>query len=390
MNQGQTVFSQIMHYLPTRRLAACVKRYNGNAYAKHLTCLDQFKIMALGQLTRCDSLRDIVTCLKAIRPRLYHLGISHCAPRSTLADANERRPWRIYADLATALIQHATDLYRDEDLGEELKDLRLYAFDASMIDLCLAQFPWAPYQRSKGAVKLHTLLNLRGNIPTFIDITHGKVNDVRGLDMLTIEPGAYYIMDRGYLDFRRLYRMKQSLGFFITRTKKNTKFSRRYSQPIDKSTGLRCDQTIILTGTYTPTYYPEPLRRIKYRDPQTDKTLVFLTNDFELPALVIAQLYKMRWQVELFFKWIKQHLRIKQFYGHSDNAVKTQIWIAVATYLLVAILRKELGIEARLYEILQFLSKAIFEKAPINEFFWPTNSNPPHPILYNQLALFNL
>ena len=390
MNQGQTVFSQIMHYFPQHRFATCVNRYNGDAYAKHLTCLDHFKIMALGQLTQCDSLRDIVTCLKAIRPRLYHLGIRHCVPRSTLANANETRPWQIYADLATILIQQANRLYRDDDLGEELRGLTLYAFDASMIDLCLTQFPWAPYQQSKGAIKLHTLLNLRGNIPTFIDITHGRVNDVRGLDKLTIQPGAYYIMDRGYLDFRRLYRLKQSLGFFITRAKKNTQFARRYSRPIDKSTGLRCDQTIVLTGTHTPMYYPEPIRRIKFCDPVTGKTLVFLTNEFELPALVIARLYKMRWQVELFFKWIKQHLRIKRFYGRSANAVKTQIWISISTYLLVAILKKEMGLEARLYEILQFLSKAIFEKAPIKGFFWPTELPQAKGAFCNQLSLFEL
>ena len=390
MNQGQTVFSQILHYLPTRRFATCVRRHNGDAYAKRLTCLDQFKIMALGQLTQCDSLRDIVSCLRAVQPRLYHLGIGYCAPRSTLADANEQRPWQIHADLSAILIERATWLYRNEDLGEELAGLKLYAFDATMIDLCLKQFPWAPYQPTKGAIKLHTLVNLRGNIPTFIDLTHGKVNDVRGLDVLPVEPGAYYIMDRGYLDFRRFYRLKQGLAFFITRPKSNTNFARRYSRPVDKATGLRCDQTIVLTGDHTPEYYPEPLRRIKYRDPETDKPLVFLTNDFDLPAILIARLYKMRWQVELFFKWIKQHLRIKRFFGRSDNAVRTQIWIAIATYLLVSILRKEQNIDASLYEMLQFLSKALFEKAPINDFFWPISEpdhNQPNP---NQLPLFNL
>jgi len=390
MNQGQSVFSQILNHLPTRRFATCVHRHNGDAYAKQLTCLDQFKIMALGQLTRCDSLRDIVSCLRSVQPRLYHLGIGHCVSRSTLADANERRPWLIYADLASVLIEQATELYQHEYLGEELVNLRLYALDSSMIDLCLRQFPWAPYQRTKGAIKLHTLLNLRGNIPTFIDVTHGKVNDVRGLDVVPIQPGAYYIMDRGYLDFARLYRLKQSLGFFITRAKKNLKFARRYSHPVDKSTGLRCDQTIVLTGTNTSEYYPEPLRRVKFRDPETGKMLVFLTNDFELSALVIAQLYKMRWQVELFFKWIKQHLRIKRFFGRSDNAVRTQIWIAIATYLLVAILRKRLSIEASLYEILQFCSRSIFEKALINSYFWPIEPNTPNCPMDNQLPLFTL
>jgi len=390
MNLGQTVFSQVMQFFPLRRFHTCVERYRGDAYVKQFSCLDQFRVMALAQLTYRRSLRDITACLKSLRPKLYHIGIQHCVARNTLAKANERRDWRIYADIAQVLINRARQLYADEDFGKELQDVTLYALDASMIDLCLSTFPWAPYKRNKGAIKLHTLIDLRGNIPTFMHLSDGKVHDVNALDLLVAEPGAFYIMDRGYFDFRRLYKLHQSQSFFITRDCKDTKLRRRYSRPVDKSTGLLCDQTVMASSENSARHYPEPLRRVKYRDPKTEKQLVFLTNHFGLSALTIAQLYKQRWQVELFFKWIKQHLYIKKFYGTSENAVKTQIWIAFSTYLLVAIVKKELGLDQSLYEILQFMSMAPFEKTLINELF--SHSKPTSEITESckQLTLFNL
>ena len=364
MYTGQTVFSQVMRFLPVRAFYRCVAQYKGEYKVQNFTCLEQFLCMAFAQLTYRESLRDIEVCLRGNRSRLYHMGIHSRVARSTLADANESRDWRIYADFAQVLIARARELYARENFGVELNST-VYALDATTIDLCLSLFPWARFRRTKGAVKLHTLLNLRGSIPEFIHISHGKMADVRVLDILIPEAGSFYIMDRGYIDFARLYAMHQSQAFFVTRAKRGFQFKRRYSHPVDKSTGLRSDQTIILTGVDTAKDYPEPLRRIHYYDVETDKHFIFPTNNFLLPALIIAQLYKARWRVELFFKWIKQHLRIKKFYGTSENAVKTQIWIAVSVYVLVAILKKELGLDQSLYTILQFLSVSIFEKTPV-------------------------
>jgi hypothetical protein len=364
MYEGQVVFSQVMHFLPLRAFHRCVARYKGQYKVQKFACLEQFLCMAFAQLTYRESLRDIEVCLRGNRSKLYHMGVRSHVAKSTLADANETRDWRIYADFAQVLITRARDLYANEDFGLEL-DNTVYALDATTIDLCLSVFPWARFRKTKGAVKMHTLLNLRGNIPEFIHISDGKMADVNVLDILIPEPGSFYIMDRGYIDFSRLYAMHQSLAFFVTRAKRGFQFKRRYSHPVDKSTGLRSDQTIILTGVDTAKYYPESIRRIHYFDDETQKHFVFLTNNFILDAILIAQLYKARWRVELFFKWIKQHLRIKKFYGTSENAVKTQIWIAVSVYVLVAIIKKELGLEQSLYTILQFLSVSIFEKVPI-------------------------
>ena len=361
MYTGQIVFSQVMRFLPLRAFHSCVARYKGEYKAQRFSCLDQFLCMAFAQLTHRESLRDIEICLRGNRSKLYHMGIRSHVARSTIADANEARDWRIYADFAQVLISRARKLYAGEDFGVEL-DNTVYALDATTIDLCLSLFPWARFRKTKGAVKMHTLLNLRGSIPEFIHISDGKMADVCVLDLLLAEPGSFYIMDRGYIDFGRLYTMHQSLAFFVTRAKRGFQFQRRYSHPVDKSTGLRSDQTIILTGVDTATDYPGPLRRICYYDAETRKHLVFLTNNFTLPAIIIAQLYKARWRVELFFKWIKQHLRIKRFYGTSQNAVRTQIWIAVSVYVLVAIIKKELQLDASLYTILQFLSVSLFEK----------------------------
>ena len=364
MYSGRLVFSQLMDFLPMRQFRQCVNRYNGNYHMKYFSCLDQFLCMAFAQLSYRESLRDIESCLRAMQNKLYHMGIRSSVSKSTLADANEKRDWRIYADFAQVLINIARDLYVDDDFGVEL-DETVYALDASTIDLCLSLFPWAKFRKTKGAIKLHTLLDLRGSIPTFLSITDGKVHDVNILDELIPEPGAFYIMDRGYLDFERLYVLNQCMAFFIIRSKRNTKFRRLYSRQVDKSTGLRCDQTIVLSGVNTADEYPEKLRRVKYFDSSTDKRFSFLTNNFIVPALVVAELYRCRWQVELFFKWIKQHLRIKSFYGTSMNAVKTQIWIAVSTYVLVAIMKKRLKIDLTLYTILQILSITLFEKMPV-------------------------
>ena len=364
MNIGRTVFSQIMEFAPLFQFHQCVDRYNGNYKVITFTCLDQFLCMAFAQLTYRESLRDIEACLRVAKPKLYHMGIRSNVSRNTLAHANENRDWRIYADFAQVLIKSARELYANEDFGLELKNA-VYAFDSTTIDLCLSVFPWAKFRNTKAAVKLHTLLDLRGNIPVVISITNGKMHDVKALDDLVFEQGSIYIFDKAYVDFARLYGIHQSLAFFVTRAKSNFVFKRLYSRPVDKSTGVRADQIIMVNGFYTLLDYPEKLRRIRYFDVETKKRFVFLTNNFTLPAITIAKLYKCRWQVGLFFKWIKQHLRIKAFYGTSENALKTQIWIAISVYLLVAIVKKRLKLDRSLYTILQILSVTIFEKTPI-------------------------
>jgi len=388
MHAGRFVFSQLMDFLPKYEYNQCVRRYRGNHRVRTFSCYDQFLCMAFAQLTYRESLRDIVTCLEVLKPKLFHVGIRGNVSRSTLADANENRDWRIYADFAQVLISEARGLYADEDFGVEL-DNTVYALDASTIDLCLSLFPWAKFRRTKGAIKLHTLLNLRGSIPEFIHISDGKLHDVNVLDIIIPETGSIYVMDRGYVDFKRLYALNQASAFFVTRAKINLRYKRRYSRPVDKTTGLRCDQTVVLTGVRSKKDYPETMRRVVYRDAETTKRFVFLTNNFVLPALTIAQLYKARWQVELFFKWIKQHLRIKAFYGTSENAVKTQIWIAVCVYVLVAIVKKRLGIDHSLYTILQILSVGLFEKTPVLRAFAAHDSNNDIDDNSNQLILFN-
>jgi len=368
MNDGKTVFAQLMSFVPYYEFQKCVAQYNGNYKVINFKCLDQFRCMAFAQLTYRESLRDIEACLRVAKAKLYHMGIRSTVSRNNLAHANETRDWRIYADFAQVLIKIARELYANDDFGLELKEA-VYAFDSTTIDLCLVLFPWAKFRKTKAAVKLHTLLDLRGNIPVVISITNGKINDVNALDDLIYELGAIYIFDRGYVDFARLYRIHQSLAFFVTRAKSNFVFKRLYSQPVDKSTGVRSDQIIMATGFYTLKDYPEKLRRICYYDAETKKRLIFLTNNFTLPAIVIAKLYKARWQVELFFKWIKQHLRIKAFYGTSENAVKTQVWIAISVYVLVAIVKKRLKLDQSLYTILQILSLTQFEKTPILQVF---------------------
>jgi len=388
MYTGPTIFSQLMQHLPWHHFHRCVHRYGGNQKVKDFKCSDHFRVMSFAQLTYRESLRDIEACLRAMRPKLYHMGIHTTVCRSNLAKANKRRDWRIYAQFAQHLIIEARRLYADEELSVDL-DASVYALDSTTIDLCLSMFPWARFRRRKGAVKMHTLLNLRGSIPEFILISDGKMHDVNVLDYLVPLPGAYYLMDRGYLDFERLYEINTCQAFFVTRAKDNFKFKRRYSQPVDRATGLICDQTVILTTFYPAKAYPEPLRRIKFRDPEDPNSLlVFLTNDFTLSAMTITKLYKARWMIELFFKWIKQHLRIKAFLGTTPNAVKTQIWIAISTYLLVAILKKRLRIVMPLYTILQILSVSLFEKTPILQAFqaWDCETEMPHS--HNQLMLF--
>ena len=390
MPLGQYVFSQVMDHLPLTTFRRCVERYAGERKVKHFSCLDQFLCLAFAQLTWRESLRDIEACLRAQTSKLYRMGF-RCprVSRNTMANANAVRDWRIYADFAQHLIAMARELYIDESLpGLEGLDT-VYALDSSTIDLCLSVFAWAPFRSTKAAVKLHTLLDLRGNIPSFIHISDGKMHDVNILDHLTPEPGAFYVMDRGYVDFTRLARLDEAGSFFVTRAKSNMKARRRYSRPVDRSTGLICDQTIMLTGFYTHQGFENPLRRVKFKDAETGKTLVFLTNNFALPAMTIARLYKYRWQVELFFKWIKQHLRIKAFFGTSENAVKTQIWSAICVYVLVAIVKKRLAIPASLYEILQILSLALFEKTQVLSLFqdWPQQSSENEPS--NQLNLFD-
>jgi len=364
MNQGKTIFSQILDFLSKHKFRQCVDRYNGNYRVRSFTCFDQFLCMAFAQLTYRESLRDIECCLRAMREKLYHMGIRGKISRSTLAYANENRDWRIYCDFAQILIHEARQLYANEDFGLEL-DETVYALDSSTIDLCLSVFPWARFRKTKSAIKLHTLLDLRGNIPSFVAITDGKVHDVNILNVLMPEPGAIYVMDKAYLDFERLYTLHQCSAFFVTRAKINTALKRLYSKPVDKSTGIMCDQIVVLTGFYAKKHYPEKLRRVKFIDQDNGKRLVFLTNQFLFPAETIAALYKCRWQVELFFKWIKQHLRIKAFYGTSENAVKTQIWIAISVYVLVAIIKKRLKTDLSLYTILQIFSITLFEKMPI-------------------------
>jgi hypothetical protein len=375
MYNGSNIFAQVMAEFPRRAFAKIVSKYNGDANVKKFSCLDQFKVMAFAQLTGRESLRDTVACLSAMQDQLYHSGIAHKPRLNTLSFANENRDWRIYAELAQRLINTARPLYADEDFGTELADLALYALDASTIDLCLSLFPWAKFRATKSAIKLHTLMDMRGYIPTFIDITDGKVHDVNVLDTLPIEPGAIYVMDRGYLDFARLYALNMSKAYFVIRAKSNTQLSRRYSHPVDKSTGVQADQTVALIGAKSAHDYPESLRRVRYKDEESGRRFYYLTNHFELSSPVIAQLYKMRWRVELFFKWIKQHLRVKRFFGTNINAVKSQIWIAISSYLLVAILKKRLGLEQSLYRILQILSVAPFEKTPIFQLF----SSPKAP-----------
>jgi len=366
MNEGRTVFAQLLDFLPKYEFDKCVARYHGNRRVRKLPAYEQFLVLAFAQLTWRESLRDIETCLASFGPKLYHAGIRQPTARSTLADANENRDWHIFADFAHVLIQQATTLYADEPFRFELQ-AAAYALDSTTIDLCLALFPWATFRRHKAAIKLHTLLTLQGNFPTVIIVSPGSVHDVNILDQLVWEAGAFYVMDRGYLDFARWYRLHQCGAFFVTRAKQNFRCARRYSRPVDKTTGLRFDQTVVTTGLAAHRNYPDPLRRIGYRDPLTGKSLVFLTNNFTVPALIIAHLYRGRWQIELFFKWLKQHLRIKAFYGTSPNAVRTQIWTAIAVYLLVAILKKRLHLDASLYTILQILSLTLFEKMPISQ-----------------------
>jgi hypothetical protein len=388
MNLGRTVFSQLVNFFPTYQFQICVDRYQGNRYVKEFSCWDQFLCLAFAQLTYRESLRDIEACLRAQQPKLYHMGFRGQVSRNTLAHANEHRDWRIYADFAQILIATARDLYRDEPFGVELSET-VYAFDSTTVDLCLALFPWGKFRRHKSAVKLHTLLDLRGSIPTNVYVTGGQVNDVNILDQLLLEAGSFYLLDRGYMDFARLYIFTQACAFFITRARKDLRFYRRYSRPVERSAGLRCDQTILLTGVRSAKRYPDPLRRIHYFDVEKGLRLTFLTNNFLLSALTIAQLYRARWQVELFFRWIKQHLRIKAFYGTSENAVKTQVWVAVSVYALVAIVKKQLGLELSLYKILQILSVAVFEKTPILEGFSNFNDEFPDGESCMQLNLFD-
>ena len=387
MNRGKLVFAQLMQHLPLTTFRRCVVRYRGEFKVKSFSCLDQFLCMAFAQLTYRESLRDIEVCLRAQSSKLYHLGIRSAVARNTLANANAVRDWRIYADFAQSLIGMARRLYAQEPFGIELQET-VYALDATTIDLCLSVFPWAVFRSAKAAIKLHTLLDLRGNIPTFVHISDGKVHEVNILDQVVPEPGAFYIMDRGFLDFERLYRFHEAGSFFVTRGKSNLKVQRRYSHPVDRTTGLMCDQSVVLTGFYSRQGFEAPLRRIRFKDPETAKTLIFLTNNFVLPALTITELYRCRWQVELFFKWIKQHLRIKVFFGTSENAVKSQIWIAVSAYVLVAIVKKRLHLTASPYEILQILSLTMFEKIPLDQLLAQTMSNEIQPVSDNQLILF--
>ena len=388
MNEGKTVFSQLIGYVPDRDFRRCVARYGGDRYAKKLSCWEQFLAMAFAQLTYRESLRDIEACLGAVGGKLYHMGFGSSVAKSTLADANENRDWRIFADFAQVLIRTAIQLYAHDATG--IRDVRdLYALDSTTIDLCLALFPWARFRAHKAAVKMHTLLNLRGSIPTFIRITDGKVHDVNILDEISPEAGAFYVMDRGYIDFQRLYMFTLSSAFFVVRTKQNVVLQRRYSRPVNKSLGLRSDHTVILTAIESVKAYPDALRRVHYFDAETNQRLGFLTNNFALPAITIAQIYKCRWQVELFFKWIKQHLRIKAFFGTSENAVKTQIWIAVSVYVLVAIVRKRMSLDSSLYQILQILSLTLFEKTPILQALQASDSQEEFLDPGNQLNLFD-
>jgi hypothetical protein len=388
MNAGKSIFSQLTEFLPTQEFRQCVARYQGDYKLQSFSCWDQFLCMAFAQLTYRESLRDIEACLRSQQAKLYHMGIRGRVSRNTLANANSVRDWRIHADFAQVLISQARELYLGDRFGVALEQT-VYALDATTIDLCLSLFPWARFRKKKGAVKLNTLLDLRGNIPTVVSITHGKVHEINILDELAFEAGAFYVMDRGYLDFARLHKLHLASAFFVTRAKKNFDFKRLYSQPVDKTTGLICDQTITLNNFYPRKGYPDQLRRIRYFDTEKNKQLVFLTNNFSLPPLTIAQLYRSRWQVELFFKWIKQHLRIKKFYGTSENALKTQIWIAISIYVLVAIVKKRLGLEGSLFRILQIVSVSLFEKTPILKALSLQDNELDLADLCKQLILFN-
>lgn len=388
MNKGKLVFAQLTEHLPLTTFRRCVARYRGEFKVKSFSCLDQFLCMAFAQLTFRESLREIEACLRAHTVRLYHMGIrSKSVSRSTLADANEVRDWRIYADFAQNLIGMARRLYEQEPFGVDLSET-VYALDTTTIDLCLSVFPWAPFMRAKAAVKLHTLLDLRGNIPAFIHISDGKLHEVNILDQLLPEAGAFYVIDRGFLDYARLHRFHQAGSFFVTRARANSPTQRRYSHPVDRATGLICDHTVVLTNRYGKHHFPAPLRRIRFKDRESAKTFVFLTNNFTLPALTITELYRCRWQVELFFKWIKQHLRIKAFFGTSENAVKSQIWIAVSVYVLIAIIKKRLNLQASLFQLLQILSVTMFERTPLYQLLTLKPINPLMPISDNQLNLF--
>jgi transposase len=389
MFAGQLLFAQLMEFLPRHEFNTCVRRYGGHRRPRGFSCRDQFLSMAFAQLTFRESLRDIETCLNAVRPKLYHAGFRGTISRSTLADANRVHDWRIYADFAQVLIGRARQLYAAEPFGVALEQT-VYALDSTTIDLCLSLFPWAKFRRHKGAVKLHTLLDLRGNIPCFIHISNGKMHDVNVLDQMPIEAGALYAFDRGYVDYFRLHRFETKKAFFVTRAKRNLDFTRLARRRVDKTTGLRSDQTIVLAGTKSSLLYPDPLRRIAFYDVEHERRLVFLTNNFDLPALTIAQLYKCRWQVELFFKWIKQNLRIKGFYGTSENAVKTQVWIAISVYVLVAIVRKELKCKRTMNEIMQILSVTLFEKTPISMAFSNEKAQTTEESSHKQLSLFDI
>jgi hypothetical protein len=389
MYQGKIVFSQLISYLPKYEFNKCVMRYRGHHKIKSFSCWDQFLCMAFAQITYRESLREIVTCLRAFENKLYHMGFRSRISKSTLADANEHRDWRIYADFAQVLIDHARKLYHNEDLGYELNDT-VYALDSTTIDLCLSLFPWAKFRKRKGAIKLHTLMDLRGNIPSFIRITDGKVHDVNILDELIPEAGSFYVLDRGYLDFSRLYLLDQCNSFFVIMAKSNLDFKRLYSHPVDRSTGILCDQTILLSGIHASQDYPDKLRRIRYYDNEQNNRLTFLTNNFILSSMTIAQIYKSRWQIELFFKWIKQHLRIKRFYGTSENAVKTQIWIAISIYVLIAIVKKQLKIDLSLYTLLQIMSISVLEKVHILQLVTENVYKDLNQCSSNQLELFDL
>ena len=388
MFKGQYVFSQITDHLPLHTFRKCVERYQGERYVKQFRCFDQYLAMAFAQLTPRESLRDIEACLQAQSSKLYHMGLRSSISRSTLADANEQRDWRIYADFAQALIKIARPLYAGDELGLDLKNT-VYALDASTIDLCFSVFPWALFRSTKSAVKLHTLLDLRGNIPSFIHISEGKLHDVNALDMIIPEAGSFYVMDRAYLDFERLFSLNNSGAFFVIRSKNNILFKRRYSSPVEKTNGIRCDQTIRLTGLNTKNKYPKPLRRVKYYDNETNKTLNLLTNNEIIPAQTVADLYRYRWKVELFFKWIKQHLHIRTFFGTSENALKSQIWIAISVYVLIAIIKKQLKIKAELYTILQILSLTLFEKTSLKQLLNDSDYTAGNNGIDNQLNLFN-
>jgi len=389
MNLGRTVFSQLMDYVPKREFRSCVERYRGNYRCRSFSCWDQFLCMAFAQLTYRESLRDIEACLRSFADKVYHMGIRGRLSRSTLADANRTRDWRIYGDFGRVLIPIARGLYADEELGSDLRRT-VYALDSTVVDLCLSLCPWSRFTPTRGAIKLHTLLDIRGNIPAFFRVTRANVHDVNMMDFVVPEPGSFYVLDRAYLDFRRLYRLTSLGAWFVIRSKTSSRLRRVYSRPVDKTTGVRSDQTVRTVWFYSRQDYPQYLRRIRYVDVENHRTLTFITNNFELPALTIAELYRCRWQAELFFKWIKQHLRIKKFYGTSENAVKTQIWIALSTYLLVAIAKKRLALEPNLYTILQILSVTLFEKTPILKALSHANYTSGEPHVHNQLQLFNL